>query len=211
VSLNPTAHAAERAQQRGIKEHAIKRAKARGKMSLSIHFNGDEDMNDVRDEITWWGGLLKEEFDKLKVGDVIEKGTTEDRRVQVEVHGSENMGPAIKDWLKRNDYFREKWQQSTDVRECLKEQSFREKDRSRRVLFTLLVDQEELAVVEGRSGPDTVGTITVFWNNNLSIPGSRRLPYSVYQFLALSRDLNVDNIPMLPSFKDNDELDQDAI
>jgi hypothetical protein len=200
VSLNPTAHAAQRAQQRGIEEHAIKRAKARGKTSLSIHFNGDEDMNDVRDEITWWGGRLKEEFEKLKVGDVIEKGTTEDRRVQVELHGSENMGPAIKDWLKRNDYFREKWQQSTDVKECLKEQSFREKDRSRRVLFTLLVDQEELAVVEGRSGPDTVGTITVFWSNNLSMPGSRRLPYSVYQFLALSRELNVDNVPMLPSF-----------
>jgi hypothetical protein len=101
VSLNPTAHAAQRAQQRGIEEHAIKRAKARGKMSLSIHFNGDEDMNDVRDEITWWGGRLKEEFEKLKVGVVIEKGTTEDRRVQVELHGSENMGPAIKDWLKR--------------------------------------------------------------------------------------------------------------
>ena len=43
------------------------------------------------------GDRFKEEFEKLKVGDVIEKDTTEDRRVQVELHGIENMGPAIKD------------------------------------------------------------------------------------------------------------------
>ena len=57
-------------------------------MSLSIHLNGIEDTNDVKDEISWWGGRLKEAFEQLEVGDVIEKGR-EDRRLEVELHGSE--------------------------------------------------------------------------------------------------------------------------
>jgi hypothetical protein len=44
-------------------------------MTLSIHFNGQEDTNDLKDEISWWSGQLKEAFEQLEVGDVVEKGS----------------------------------------------------------------------------------------------------------------------------------------
>ena len=47
VSMNPTGHAAERAQEQAITEDDIKRAKRQGKMSLSIHLNDEEDTNDL--------------------------------------------------------------------------------------------------------------------------------------------------------------------
>ena len=127
-----------RFQERAITEDDIKRAKKQGKLSLSIHLNGDEDTNDVKDEINWWGDRLKEAFEQLEVGEVIEKGT-EDRRVEVELRGSETMGPEIKKWMKGHDYFREKEQQSTDMKEWRKKHgySWDEKHRPHRVLFTL--------------------------------------------------------------------------
>ena len=132
-------------------------------MSLSIHLNDEEDTNDAKHEINWWGDRLKEAFQKLEVGEVIEKGT-EDRRVQVELRRSENLGPEIKEWLMGHDYFREKEQQSTDMKEWLKKHGYfwEENDRPHRVLFTLRRGQEEVVVVEGRSAPDKVGVITVF-------------------------------------------------
>ncbi len=96
MSMNPTNHAARRIVERAITEYDVKRVKTEGKLSLSIHLNGEENTNDGKDEINWWGVRLKEELHKLEVGDVIEKGM-EDRRVQVELRGSENMGPGIKE------------------------------------------------------------------------------------------------------------------
>jgi len=46
-----------------------------GKMSLSIHLNGEEDTTEVKEEIRWWGDRLKEAFGQLEVGEVNEKGT----------------------------------------------------------------------------------------------------------------------------------------
>jgi len=163
VSCYPTGHAARRIAERAITEDDIRRTKARGKMSLSIHLNGEEDTNDGKDEINWWVGRLKEELQQLEVGDVIEKGK-EDRRVQVELRGSENRGPEIKEWLKGHNYFREKHQQSTDMKEWLDQHgySWEEKVRPHRLLFTLRRGEKEVVVVEGRSEPDKVGVITVF-------------------------------------------------
>ncbi len=96
MSFNPTDHAAQRAQERAITKDDLRRTKTRGKMSLSIHLNGEEDTNDGKDEINWWGDRLKEDLQQLEVGEVIEKGK-EDRRVQVELRGSENRGPEIKE------------------------------------------------------------------------------------------------------------------
>ena len=92
ISMNPTGHAERRIQERSITEDDIRRAKQQGKLSLSIHLNGEEDTGGAKDEINWWAGWLKEAFQDLEVGDVIEKGT-QDRRVQVELRGSENKGP----------------------------------------------------------------------------------------------------------------------
>ena len=77
--------------ERAIKDHDIKMAKRQGKMSLSIHLNGEEDTNDGKDEINLWGDRLKEELQQLEVGKVIEKGT-QDHQVQVELRRSENLG-----------------------------------------------------------------------------------------------------------------------
>jgi hypothetical protein len=63
VSYKPTTHSKEQAQKRGISDPDIKRAKAEGKMSLSIHLNGDEDTNESRSEIRWWGDRLEETFE----------------------------------------------------------------------------------------------------------------------------------------------------
>ena len=132
-------------------------------MPKSIHLNGEEDTNDAKHEINWWGERIKESFEQLEVGEVIEKGT-EHRRVQVELRGSENRGPKIKGWLKEHDYFMEKEQQSTDIKEWLNQHgnSWEVKYRPHRVLFTLRRGQEDVVVVEGRSAPDQVGVITVF-------------------------------------------------
>jgi hypothetical protein len=111
-------------------------------MSLSIHLNGKEETNDVKDEICQWGDRLKQAFEQLVVGGVIEKGKPEDRRLQMELHKSEKMGPRIKEWLKKQDYFRV--------------------ERQRRVIFKLRQVQEEVVVVEGRSAQDEVGVITSF-------------------------------------------------
>jgi hypothetical protein len=142
VSYNPTKHGKERALQRKITEQGIKMVKAQGKMSLSIHLKGKEETNDVKDEISRWGERLKQAFEQLVVGEVIEKGQPEDRRLQMELHRSEKMGPQIKEWLKKHDYFRE--------------------ERQRRVIFKLRQVQEEVVVVEGRSAQDEVGVITSF-------------------------------------------------
>ena len=96
MSVNPTGHAERRLQERAITEDDIKRAKKQGKLSLSIHLNGEEDTNDAKHEINWWGERIKESFEQLEVGEVIEKDT-EDRRMQVELRGSENLGPEIKE------------------------------------------------------------------------------------------------------------------
>jgi hypothetical protein len=125
---------------------------------------GREDQGvDVKHEINWWGERIKESFEQLELGDVTEKGT-EQRRVQVELRGSEKRGPGIKGWLKEHDYFREKEQQSTDMKAWLKQHgySWEEKHRPHCLLFTLRRGQEEVVVVEGRSAPDKVGVITVF-------------------------------------------------
>jgi RNA recognition motif-containing protein len=163
VSMIPTQHAARRCQERVITERDIKEAKAQGKMSLSIHLNGIEDTNGVKDEIIWWGGRLKEAFEQLEVGEVIQKGR-EDRRLEVELHGSENFCPAIKEWLKGHDYFREKEQQSADMKEWLNEHGYmwEEKERRNRVLFTLRQGQEVVVVVEGRITKYKVGVITTW-------------------------------------------------
>jgi hypothetical protein len=94
----------------------------------------------------------------LEMGEVIEKGT-EDRRVQVELRRSENLGPEIKEWLKEHNYFREKEQQSTDMKEWQNQHgySWEVKDRPYRVLLTLRRGEVEVVVVEGRSAPDEVG------------------------------------------------------
>ena len=84
----------QRFEERAIPEEVIKKAKAQGKMTLSIHFNGQEDTNDVKDQVSWWGDRLKEAFEQLEVGDVIEKGR-EDGRLEVELHGSEKLCSAI--------------------------------------------------------------------------------------------------------------------
>jgi len=129
--------------ERAITEDDIRRAKRQGKMSLAIHLNGEEDTNDVKDEISRWGGRLKEAFAQVKEGEVIEKGMA-DRRMEVELHGSENLGPAMKEWLKEHNYFREK-------------------ERQHRLLFTMQQGQEEVVVVEGHTSDlDEVGVITVY-------------------------------------------------
>jgi hypothetical protein len=71
-----------------MQDHHDPRKMREGKLSLSIHLNGEEDSNDVKHEINWWGDRIKEAFQQLEVGEVIEKGT-DDRRVQVELCGSE--------------------------------------------------------------------------------------------------------------------------
>ena len=142
VSYNPTKHCKERALEREITEHDIKRVKAQGSMSLSIHLHGKEETNDVKDEISRWGDRLKEAFEQLVVGEVIEKGKTKDRRLQMELHRSEQIGPRIKEWLKKHGYF--------------------SKERQRRVIFKLWQVQEEVVVVEGRSAPGELGVITSF-------------------------------------------------
>jgi predicted RNA-binding protein with RPS1 domain len=90
--VNRTGQAEHRIQERAITEYDIKRAKQQGKLSLSIHLNGEEDTNHAKHEINWWGERMKESFEQLELGDVTEKGM-EHRRVQVEFRGSENMGP----------------------------------------------------------------------------------------------------------------------
>jgi hypothetical protein len=204
--MNPTDHAAERAQKRAITEDDIKRTKRQGKISLSIHLNGEEDKNDVNDEINWWADRLKEAFQQLEVGEVIEKGA-QDRRVLVELRGSENVGPEIKEWLKEHNYFREKKQQGADMKEWLKQHgySWEEKDRPHRVLFTLRRDQEEVVVVEGRSAPDTVGVITVFGaragiefsnsGHQVDTKGFAENFFEVH-YRALLRDLNADALAL---------------
>jgi len=110
----------------------------------------------VKDEINWWGGRLKEAFEQLEVGEVIEKGT--------ESGGSgiarerEN-GPRNKEMDDLHDHFRRKKQQSTDMKKWLKKHgySWEEKDRPHRVILTLRWGQEEVVVVEGHSAPDMVG------------------------------------------------------
>jgi hypothetical protein len=153
-----------------ITEHDIRMAKKQGKMSLSIHLNGEEDTNDAKHEISWWGERIKESFEQLELGDVTEKGT-EDRRVQVELRGSENVGPEIKEWLKEHNYFREKKQQSTDMKEWLNQHgySWEEKDRPHRVHFTLRRGEVEVVVVEGRSAQEKVGVITNYRRNEAGI------------------------------------------
>jgi hypothetical protein len=181
VSYKPTTHSKEQAQKRGISDPDIKRTKAEGKMSLSIHLNGEEDTNKAKAEIRWWGDRLKESFEQLEVGEVIEKGKQKDRRVQMEMDGSEKMGPRvkewmkghptfdIKDWLQKHDYFGEKKQQSKDVKEWFKEHGYFWEERQRRVLFKLLQGQEGVVVVEGRSAPDEVGVITNYRRNEAGI------------------------------------------
>jgi hypothetical protein len=84
-----------------------------------------------------------EAFERLEVGEVMEKGSV-DRRVEVDLLGSQYRGPAIKEWLKRNDYFSDN-------------------ERQHRVLFTMQQGQEEVVVVEGRTNDlDEVGVITVY-------------------------------------------------
>ena len=99
VSMIPTPHTVRRSEDRVIPEEDIKKTKAQGKLTLSIHFNDQEDTNDVKDEISWQGGRFKETFEQLEVGDVIEKGR-EDGRLEVELHGSEKLCSEIKEWLK---------------------------------------------------------------------------------------------------------------
>ena len=192
--------------ERAITEDDIRRAKRQGKLSLAIHLNGEEDTGGAKDEINWWAGWLKEAFQDLEVGDVIEKGT-QDRRVQVELRRSENLGPEIKEWLKEHNYFKEKEQQSTDMKEWLNEHgySWEDKDRSHRVLFTLRRAQEEVVVVEGRSAPDTVGVITVFgaragfeFSNSGHHVDTKGFAENFFEvnYRALLRDLNADALAL---------------
>ena len=146
----------------------------------------------------------------MEVGEVIEKGT-QDRRMQVELRRSENVGPEIKEWLKEHNYFREKKQQSTDMREWLKQHgySWEDKHRPHRVLFikTLRRGQEEVVatVVEGRSRPEEVGIITVFGataglefsnsGHQVDTKGFAEDFFEVH-YRALLRDLNADALAL---------------
>jgi hypothetical protein len=51
---------------------------------LAIHLNGEEDTNDGKDEINWWEDRLKEAFQQLELGKVIEKGM-QDRQVHIKI------------------------------------------------------------------------------------------------------------------------------
>jgi hypothetical protein len=97
MSVNLTEHAKRRLEERDITLDDVRRAKRQGKMLFCILLNVQEDPKDAKDEINWWVDRLKEVFEKLEVGDVTEKGPSEDRRVQVELRGSENRGPATKE------------------------------------------------------------------------------------------------------------------
>jgi hypothetical protein len=148
---------------------------------------------------------------------VIEKGKPKDRRVQMELDGSEKMGPRvkewmtghptfdIKDWLQKHDYFGEKKQQSTDVKEWLKEHGHFWEERQRRVLFKLRQGQEGVVVVEGHSAPDEVGVITNYRRNEAGIISKDGYQFDTNEFAAnffgcvywpLLRDLDADELAL---------------
>jgi hypothetical protein len=64
VVCKHTTHSFEQAQKRGISDLNIKRAKTEGKMSYSIHLNGEEDTNEAK-EIRTWGDCLKKAFEHM--------------------------------------------------------------------------------------------------------------------------------------------------
>ena len=65
----------------------------------------EEDATEVKEEIRWWGDQLKEAVEQLEVGEVIEKGKPKDRRVQMELDGSEKMGQRRKEWMEGHTIF----------------------------------------------------------------------------------------------------------
>jgi hypothetical protein len=139
VSYLPSKHSREQAKKREITKDDIQTAKAEGKMSLSIHLKGKEDASESKEEIRWWGNKLKEEYKELEMGEVIEKGNPNHRHVQMELDGIEKMGPEIKEWLQKHDYFRENDYFLAERQHC-----------QRRVLSKLRWGEEEVVVVEGR-------------------------------------------------------------
>ena len=130
--------------ERNISIQEIKDAKRKGAMSLSIHLNGNEGMDQAKDSIRWWARDLTKAsiFEGLAAGEPQIRGNERDRRLEVALGSSEAKGRQIKEWLKDNKYFEE---------------------RNRRIIFSWGDrGQPELAVIEGRIVPDVVGVVAVF-------------------------------------------------
>jgi hypothetical protein len=148
VSFHPTTHAATRQTERDIESSEIKRAKAQGRISLAIRFAVDETKEAAETDAHDWGVKLTEVFEGLQIGDTQIRGTPGNRRIEVQIRGSEKLARRIKEWLKDNSYFAD----------------------PRRVLYVLRQHsrgpQEELVVVEGPLASGVVGVITVFRRDN---------------------------------------------
>ena len=93
VSINPTAHAARRQGERDIETREVQRAKKEGRISLAIRFAGDEHSNKQATETAAleWGARVTAEFEGLQMGEVKTRGAPEDRRIEVEIRGSEKV------------------------------------------------------------------------------------------------------------------------
>jgi hypothetical protein len=141
-------HSNMRKEQRGIKFDDIEDAKVKGTVSLAIHFKGENGRVQVMDEISTWGGRIKEEpqFEGIAMGDAIAKGRDGDRRMEVELQGSKKRARELKKWLKSKGYF----------------------GVSRtRVIYTQDRQQQPVVVVEGQlaSLNVEVGIVTLFCRN----------------------------------------------
>jgi hypothetical protein len=137
-----------RKEQRGIKFEDIEDAKVKGTVSLAIRFEAENGRVQVMDEISRWGGRIREEpqFEGIAIGDANAKGRDGDRRMEVELQGSKEHARELKKWLKSKGYFGVP---------------------RNRVMYTQDRQQQPVVVVEGRlvSLNDEVGIVALFCRN----------------------------------------------
>jgi hypothetical protein len=90
-------HSNMRKEQRDIKFEDIEDAIVKGTVSLAIRFEGENGRVQVMDEISTWGGRIKEEpqFEGIAIGDANAKGRDGDRRMEVELQGSKEEGEEV--------------------------------------------------------------------------------------------------------------------
>ena len=170
VSINPTAHAARRQGERDIETREVQRAKKEGRISLAIRFAGDEHSNKQATETAAleWGARVTAEFEGLQMGEVKTRGAPEDRRIEVEIRGSEKVARRVKEWLKNESYFAD----------------------PRRVLYVLRQHpQEELVVVEGALQSGAVGLITVFRRDSNTGLEKRTITAAIILYNGVFSDL----------------------
>jgi hypothetical protein len=142
ISLNHSTHSAERGSERDISEKAVKNAKARGRISLAVRFDGDAEHQAMAEVCRWGERLCRESKSPLQLGLPKPYGSPGGRRVEVVLYGSEKIARDIKKWLEGEGYFSE----------------------PRRVMYVLQEEglQKELVVVEGMLASKKVGLVTVF-------------------------------------------------